>query len=129
MSSDEPMKIDLSDGQMKALIREAILVNITDKQREEILSRAVVDILTPKERGYGSRPTTPLESAMRYAIDKVSNEIAEEVLRSSPETMAIIRQTVSSAMLVAVRSRDEFRKSVVSNLSSAITKLIDRDDD
>jgi hypothetical protein len=86
------MDIKFDDAQLKTLVAEGILANLTGDQRESIISQALAVLLEPTKGNYGAAGPSPLQSAFTAAVSRLSLQLATEMVDENPEDVPSVGQ-------------------------------------
>lgn len=116
-------EVKLDGEALQVIITKAILDNITDEKRDELISNAVGGLLGRKVGDrYDSK--TQIEIAFEEAVRRLCEKIAEEELLK-PGPQAEIRKLVNETIEKAFGVNDEgVRKALVEKMASAVQRVL-----
>lgn len=114
------MNITLDNDQVRTLVQEGIIAQLTGEQREAIISQALAALLTKPRDNYGRESVSPLQSAFNTAVQRVSERLATELIEENPEVRSRIKEQLIGGVELALK---DYR--VKSAITDTITKALD----
>lgn len=74
-----PAQFTIPDDEMKDMLSTRILDALTDATREKMIREAISFLINPPTDRYGDKKS-PLQQAFELALNRVANQVADEVL-------------------------------------------------
>lgn len=121
MSSKLDIKID--QELVSNAVQKAILDQIGDNARDQMIAAALTYLLDPKNTRYGSSGLAPIQEAFNDAVGVAASKIVHELVASDPEIKKRILQYVGEALLKV--DEKEFSNHVGNALASALRNNYD----
>lgn len=118
------MDLKLSEEQLLSVISGAIIAQLTDEMRADIIKQAIIHLTTPVKDGYGrNTKETPLQRAFDRAVENVSHQVAHEFVANHPDFKAAIEAAMNGTAAAAMANIDAVREKLVSAAVSAIYEV------
>ena len=115
------MNIDITDANLKAIVAEAILANISGEKRDAVMKEAIAFLLVPEKNDYGSvRRPAPIEQAFRDAAAQIAKEEARKMLDSNSEFQTKLKELLVEG--VAAMFEGGRREKTVKTISDALER-------
>jgi hypothetical protein len=109
--------LSISDDKIQDLAASAILAAMGEAERASLITAALKDLMTKKDRGYGFNRQSPLHEAFTRAMTKHAEEIASRVIAEDEDLMKRVEGMVREAIAqVVVRDRED----TVSRIANAV---------
>jgi len=116
-------KLNIDEKQIKDLVAEGLLAQLTEELRADILKQAVAYLLTPptgdRYNVYGSRET-PLQAAFNQAANAAVRDIVTEMTLEDGEFQQKIRNAVGETVLAATRDEWDLQEAVAQGVGQAL---------
>ena len=116
------MELKLTNDDLRAAISEALLSQIGEPAREELIREALKGVLETKRDNYGRTKTSVLQEAFGQACSRLAHEVVNEIVQSDPEVRAKIEAMAKEAIVKLLS--DESLGAVVEAFTSAFTKAL-----
>lgn len=94
------VSVTLDGEQMRELMGGAILSQLSENARQQILTEAVNQLITPRKGDYGRTLPSPLQAAFDGAVNNLAREVARELIEEHPE----IREKIKVEALAAIET-------------------------
>ena len=102
------MTMQITDEQVRAIVAKSILDALPQEQREKMLERAIVSIITPPKKDeyghYGQAKRSDLEQQFEMAARLQVQEIVRELVGKDETIRTRIREVVTAALTKALAS-------------------------
>jgi len=121
------MDLKLNQDQLSQIIAGAILSQITDEMRADIIKQAIVHLTTPVKDQYGRASSeTSLQRAFNLACDRVAYDVANDYVATHPEFRAAMTKAMEYAAAEALANIDEVREKLAESVVQALWQKHDR---
>lgn len=116
-------KLNIDADQIKGMVAEGILAQLTDELRADILKQAVAHVLAPPARGqhnyYGTQET-PLQAAFNQAASLAVRDVVRDMTLNDTEFQDRIRAAVSETVLAATATDFDLEQMVSKALADTL---------
>lgn len=119
------MDVKLNDDAMRQIISKAILDSLTPERREEIIATAVANLLSEKTNPNSYNSKTKLQGAFDYAVQNIAQSVAIKELSED----GALRDKMQKLMLDAwekMTTGDAY-SALVEKVANAMSKGISGD--
>ncbi len=115
--------MNIDDASLKTIVAKAIFDGITPEQRQELMTKAIGQLLTtPQVDRYGGpKQPTPLQSLFEYEVQNMAREAIRERFKTDPEVHTLISGIVTKA--IAAMAQDD---NIGVEIGNAIAKALQR---
>jgi hypothetical protein len=117
------IKVSIDPDQIKTLVQEAILLQLTTEKREELIKQAIQALLAPVKDKYShSYDKSPLQQAFQEASYSCARDIVREEF-TKPETRAVVAKVVSDGLIKALTDPTKYDE-LTNNVADIIVKAL-----
>lgn len=100
--------IKLDAESFAGIASAAIFDSLTEEARGDIIKQALEHLLTPESnRGFGVKPTTPIQQAFNQAIQSVAFKVVRDKIENDPTITAEIEKLIGPMVLGAIDVESE----------------------
>lgn len=114
------IELKLTDDQMREALSAALLAQMTDGMRADVLKQVITYLTTVTGDGYGRRNVSPVQEAFTTAARVAVNRMMIEYLEENAEAQAALRRMVEEAVADAMTQRPRLRELVADALVSVL---------
>jgi len=120
MDESPQLNISIDPNQIKELVSEAILAQLSSDQRTSIIGQAVKSLVTETRGDYGRTIPSPLSVAFSNAVAQSAQKIAAELVEEDPEFKEAVRNAVKDAMSAAMKDSYKLTEAVTETVVKVI---------
>ncbi len=97
------VELNLDGDALKTVAAQAILDQLTDEKKEDLIRQSVINLITPKEKthGYGRATSTALQDAFDIAVAEIAREVLRDTLQEDSDVMNQIQKVVQDGITEA----------------------------
>lgn len=118
MSNGMGIELKLSDEQMREALSAALLAQMTDDARADVIKQAIAHLTKPSTpTNYSSDRRSPIQKAFDLAIEQFCHQWARELITSTPEIKEAFNATISKVAADVMRDSPSFQAKVTAALN------------
>lgn len=124
------LNLKLDESALKGALSEAILAQLNEKAREEVIRQAIAFLVTPQTDGrYDSQSRkSPLQTAFETATEAVLRERVLQFCRDSPEIKRVLDEELDKAAKALLVNNHETRSRLQHELGKVLATIALREE-
>ncbi len=111
------IELKLNEEELGKHLEKAILLQLDEKSREQVISKAIQN-LKWKSDGYGRSREISLNDYFQDAVKRLAVEVVQEIVREDPQIRGRIKEMVGSLFAEAVQKTEDFDGSGLRNAAA-----------
>lgn len=117
------MDIKIDETTLQYIVQKAIVEKLTSENRDELISKAIQDLIIPKTDSYGKQSV--INRLFKDAVENIAREYIHKSLSEDPKFRKAITDLFQN-VLDKVFNNDENREKLADSLALSMTRHIDR---
>lgn len=118
------MHINLNAEDLNEMLSKAILSSLDQAKRDMLIQAALQHLVTSSGEAYYGKKQSPIHAAFNWAVQKVAEKLATEMVTENTEVIAQMRGIIDDAVLKVMQDN---REETVSRLAKVIAESMWRE--